>query len=212
MRRRGCDPGPALASPRTESSTAIRVVILDDHPAMRAGLTGLLTGEPQLQPLGAVACAAELYATLHRARADVVLLDYHLPDDDGLHVCRTLKQRDRVQGVLLYSAFAGPRLAIPAALAGADGLLHTSAPAPELYRAIRAVARGERVMPPIPRELLALAGAYVSCEDLPVLAMAAEGADLACIAEALCTTAPAIRARTDAMIEQLRLIVPSTTW
>ena len=115
-------------------------------------------------------------------------------------------------GVLLYSAFAGPRLAIPAALAGADGLLHTSAPAPELYRAIGAVARGERVMPPIPRELLALAGAYDSCDDLPVLAMAAEGADVACIAEALCTTAPAIRARTDAMIEQLRLIVPWTTW
>ena len=139
-------------------------------------------------------------------------MDYHLPDHDGLHVCRTLKRRDRAPGVLLYSAFAGPRLAIPAALAGADGLLHKSAPAAELYRAIRAVARGERVMPPIPRELLALAGAYVSCEDLPVLAMAAEGADVACIAEALCTTAPAIRARTDAMIEQLRLIVPWTTW
>lgn len=89
----------------------------------------MLTAEPQLVPLAAAACADEIMPALQRAQPDVVLLDYHLPGSDGLAVCGMLKQEAAAPAGLLYSAFASGRLAIPAILAGADGVLHKSAPA-----------------------------------------------------------------------------------
>ena len=88
----------------------------------------------------------------------MVVLDYHLPGDDGLVLCRRIKGELPAPAVLLYSAYADASLTIPALLAGADGLVNKAAPAHELYDAIRRVARGERVLPPISRELLNDAG------------------------------------------------------
>jgi DNA-binding NarL/FixJ family response regulator len=190
----------------------IRVLVIEDHPAMRAGLTGVLTAEPQLVPLASVACANEILPAVERMRPDVVLLDYHLPGSDGLAVCRTLKRQAHPPAVLLYSAYACDRLAIPAILAGADGMLHKSAPAPELYRAIHAVACGRRVMPSIPGELLALAGDRLEPVDRRVLDMALYGSAPAAIARELRTTPAAIRARIDRIIERLHVAVPDASW
>ncbi|QEC48287.1 response regulator transcription factor [Baekduia soli] len=187
----------------------IRIMLVDDHPAMRAGLTGVLTAEPGMVPLGAAASAAELLPVLNRTRPDVVLLDYHLPDTDGLLLCRRLKREIPAPAVLLYSAYADAQLALPAILAGADGLLHKSAPAPALYDAIRCVARGERVMPPVPRELLTAASAKVEAEDLPLIGMALDGALPDDMAAALRCDATEIAARVDAILERLRVEVPT---
>ena len=108
--------------------------------------------------------------------------------------------------MLLYSAYADSAMVVPAILAGADGLLNKSAPAPELFDALRAVARGDRVLPPVPRELLESAGARVEPGDLPILAMMVDGTPIAEVAEA---HAPAghrdVARRVDAMIERLRV-------
>jgi len=66
------------------------------------------------------------------------------------------------------------RRAIPATLAGVDGLVSKAAPASELYDAIRRVVRGERVLPPISRELLEAANAELEPEELPILGMTLE--------------------------------------
>lgn len=191
---------------------AIRIMVVEDHPAMRAGLTGVLTAEPHLVPLAVAACADEILPALQRARPDVVLLDYHLPGSDGLAICAMLKRDAPAPAVLLYSAFASGRLAIPAILAGADGVLHKSAPAPDLYRAIRMVACGERVMPAISGELLALAGDRLDPADRPLLCMAVDGSGPAAIGRALGSTPAAICARIDGMIERLKVSVPDASW
>ena len=113
----------------------IRVLLVDDHPAMRTGLAAVLAAEPGMVVLGAAASAEELSPALNRTKPDVVLLDYHLPSSDGLVLCRMLKRAVPAPGVLLYSAYADASLAIPAILAGADGLLNKAAPAKELYDA-----------------------------------------------------------------------------
>ena len=166
----------------------IRILIVDDHPAMRAGLSAALRAEPSLVPLNVASSVADLWPTLNRTKPDVVVLDYHLPGDDGLVLCRRIKRQVPPPAVLLYSAYADASLTIPARLAGVDGLINKSAPANELYDAIRRVARGERVLPPISRELLDAAGRDLAPEELPILGMTLENTSVSEMATALGVT------------------------
>jgi DNA-binding NarL/FixJ family response regulator len=187
----------------------IRLLIVDDHPAMRAGLTAVLRAEPGLVPLASASSAEDLEPAVQRTKPDVVLLDYHLPGTDGLRLCRRLKRQPPAPAVLLYSAYADASLVIPAVLAGADGLLNKSAPAPELFDALRSVARGERVLPPIPRELLATAAERLDPEHMPVLAMMVDGTPAGEVAETLRMSPGEISRTLDDMIDRLRVDVPA---
>jgi DNA-binding NarL/FixJ family response regulator len=183
----------------------IRLLIVDDHPAMRAGLTAVLRAEPGIVPLGAASSEDDLPVMLERTRPDVVLLDYHLPGADGLKLCRRIKREEQAPAVLLYSAYADSAMVVPAILAGADGLMNKSAPAPELFDALRAVARGDRVLPPVPRALLEAAGGRVAPEDQPILAMMLDGTSPAEVADTLRVDRREVSHRIDAMIERLRV-------
>jgi two-component system response regulator DevR len=183
----------------------IRLLIVDDHPAMRAGLTAVLRAEPGIIPLGTASSEDDLGTMLTRTKPDVVLLDYHLPGADGLKLCRRLKRDIPAPAVLLYSAYADSSMVVPAILAGADGLLNKSAPAPELFDALRAVARGDRVLPPVPRALLESAGQRVAPEDLPILAMMVDGTPIVEVAEAMRADVRDVARRVDVMIERLRV-------
>ena len=189
----------------------IRVLLVDDHPAMRTGLAAVLAAEPGMVVLGAAASAEDLAPALNRTKPDVVLLDYHLPSSDGLVLCRVLKRSVPAPGVLLYSAYADASLAIPAILAGADGLLNKAAPAKDLYDAIRRVARGDRVLPAVPPDLLDAASARLEPEDLPILGMILEGASPADVAATLRLEPRDLSARLDRMIGRLRIEVPAAT-
>ncbi len=187
----------------------IRILIVDDHPAMRAGLAAVLRAEPGFVPLDVAASATELWPALHRTRPDVVVLDYHLPTDDGLVLCRRIKRDPVAPRVLLYSAYADTALTIPALLAGVDAIVSKSAPASELYDVLRRVVRGERVLPPISRELLDAAGASLEPGDLPILGMTLEGTPVGEMAVTLGVETSEIARRLDLMIGQLKVAVPA---
>jgi DNA-binding NarL/FixJ family response regulator len=154
----------------------IRVAIADDHHAVRLGLRAAIDSAPGLTPAGAASNAAELTPLLYRTRPDVLLLDYHLPDADGLTLCRTIKSDAPSPGVLLYSAFAEPWMTVPAIVAGADGLVHKGVAPRELFEAIRTVAAGGTAMPHVSAELLEAAALALDRRDLPILAMVVERA------------------------------------
>ena len=187
----------------------IRILIVDDHPAMRAGLSAVLRAEAGLVPLSAAASASDLWPMLNRTKPDVVVLDYHLPGDDGLILCRRIKHQLAAPAVLLYSAYADAALTIPARLAGVDGLVSKSAPANELYDAIRRVARGERVLPPISRELLDDAGNRLKSDELPILGMTIEDTPLLDIATTLGVEPAEVAHRIDRMIKRLKIEIPA---
>jgi DNA-binding NarL/FixJ family response regulator len=187
----------------------IRVLPVDDHIALRAGLMAVLDAEPGIVPLDAASSEDDLWPVLRRTRPDVVLLDYHLPGRDGLTLCRLVKRTLPPPRVLLYSAYADASLAIPAVLAGADGLVHKSAPAGELYDALRLVARGRRVLPDLSRELLDAAARRLHPADLPVLGMVLDETPRDEIARTLRLDAAALDARIERMLDRLRVEVPS---
>jgi DNA-binding NarL/FixJ family response regulator len=188
----------------------IRVLLVDDHPALRAGLMTVLRGEPGFVPVGAAADDGDLWPLLNRTRPDVLLLDYHLPGRDGLVLCRRVKQSVPAPRVVLYSAYADASLAIPSMLAGADGLIHKGTPAHELFEALRTVVGGKVVLPPISRELLDAASARLEPEDLPILGMLLDRTPHAEIATTIDIQPEALGQRIDRMIERLRVEVPAS--
>jgi DNA-binding NarL/FixJ family response regulator len=185
----------------------IRVAIVDDHHAVRLGLQTALTAEPGLVPVGTASTAAELTPLLYRTDPDVVLLDYQLPDDDGLTLCRQIKSAGRTPSVILYSAFADASMTVPAIVAGADGLVHKSVRPQELFEAIRAVAAGGVVLPLVSPPLLEAAGLQLDADDLPILGMLVDRTAPRDIATTLGIDDAQLKRRVRRMLSRLNLPV-----
>jgi DNA-binding NarL/FixJ family response regulator len=133
--------------------------VVDDHAAVRLGLNAAISARPGLVYVGAVPDGELLPSLLYRVRPDVVVLDYELPQVNGLELCRRIEADVLAPAVVLYSAYADQALTIPALVAGIDGMVHKDAPALELFTAIEAVAHGEKHLPaPVPELAHAAAG------------------------------------------------------
>jgi DNA-binding NarL/FixJ family response regulator len=164
----------------------IRVVVIEDHPALRAGVRTVIDSEPGLVFVGESNGSEEsVWPLLRRTRPDVVLLDYHLPSTDGLQLCHHIKRQITPPRVLIYSAYASPPLALPALLANADGLIDKGLQARDLFESIRIVCRGERLIPEVSRYLMSEALEQLEPDDRPVVGMLLDGAADAEIAEVL---------------------------
>ena len=163
----------------------IRVAILDDHPAVLAGLERLATTAPDLVAVATAETPKALLCELGRRSADVVVVDYDLARGDGLAVCQQLKEQPRPPAVVVYSAYAGPALAIAARIARADALVNKSAPVSELLSAIRRVAAGEPVLPAVDHDLHHAAMSRLDEDDVAVAAMLLSGASRQAIAATL---------------------------
>jgi len=175
----------------------IRILIVDDHPAVRAGLVAVLRSEPGLVPVGAAADEQEGW------RLDLVLLDLHLPGGNSLALCRRIKAHDQRTRVLIYSAFAHDELAIAATLAGADGMLDKTAPMLELFDGIRRVHRGEHLLPPVTPERLQDARAQIPTQDWPIVAMLLDGTPDADIATTLGVRPEELDGRVERLLARL---------
>ena len=156
-------PQPAIAP--------VSVLVVDDHPALREGLIGLLEQEPEFTPLGAVPSERELVATLLRVRPDVIVLDYALGRGDGLKTCFRIKQLPDPPRVVLYSAYVDDVFTVPATVAQADAIVSKSAPVETLLEALRGEAQGAHTVPRPQPEALDAASARLGPEDLPVVGM-----------------------------------------
>jgi DNA-binding NarL/FixJ family response regulator len=182
----------------------LRIALLDDHPAVLAGLQRLLDRTPDLQPVCVADNAPRLLRELDGARPDVVVVDYDLARGDGLTVCQTLKARVRPPRVVIYSAYAGPGLAISSRLAGADALVDKRAPAGELIETIRRVAAGESVSPEVSADAQQAAMARLAPDDVAVASMLLAGTSHHGIAETLATDRRDVAHRVRRIVGQLR--------
>lgn len=127
----------------------IRVVLVDDHPVVRAGVRALIEGQDDLAVVGEAASAVEALSVVGRERPDVVLMDLSLGAGEGGAATtgriRALPDPPRVLVLTTYDTESDILAAIDA---GASGYLLKDAPPDELFRAVRATARGETVLSP----------------------------------------------------------------
>ena len=180
-----------------------RLVIVDDHAAVRAGVASLLASEPDLTVKATVGTAAEAEAECRHHQPHVLVADYHLPDLDGLSLCLRLDARDGPP-VVLYSAFADEHLGVLAIVAGARALVAKSADPTELVAAVRAVADHARALNAPRPAALHSAGAQLDPDDLPVLGMLTAGVEPSEIAQTLGIQEDWLTARRWAMLTRLR--------
>jgi DNA-binding NarL/FixJ family response regulator len=163
------------------------LLIVDDHAAVRAGLTTLVAPEPGLEVVAVEADAEAGLEAAERLLPALALVDVHLPGDDGLSLCLRLRESrpEVAPRVVLYSAFADDLLVILAAVAGADALVPKSADPEELVRTLLAAARGQGSRPTASPSALATIAAALDPADLPILGMLVHGTSPAEVAETL---------------------------
>ncbi len=182
----------------------IRVALLDDHPAVLAGLDRLLGRSEGLRTVALADRPESLFRALERSPADVVVVDYDLARGDGLSVCQRLKDRAHAPAVVVYSAYAGPALAIAARIAGADAVVDKGNAAANLVDVVRRVAGGEQVLPDVPLYARAAALRRLEPEDVPVASMRLSGTPLHGIAEALVVDRREVARRIRRIVGRLR--------
>jgi len=161
-------------------SGPIRLLIADDHPVVRDGLIGLFSRDDDFEVLGEAADGAEAVRLAERLAPDVILMDLRMPQVDGVTAIAELARRGVTARVLVLTTFDTDSDVRPAIVAGATGYLLKDAPRSELFRAVRAAARGEAVLSPsVATRLLgqvrAPAQDELSRRELEVLELVARG-------------------------------------
>jgi DNA-binding NarL/FixJ family response regulator len=136
------------------SEPTIRVVIVDDHAVLRAGLEQLLAGQPDLEVVGTAASGGEAVQVVRELRPDVVLMDLQMPGVDGVSATREIVA-EHLADVLVLTSYSDAERIVGALDAGAMGYLLKDADPDEVLTGIRSVARGESpINPRAARELL----------------------------------------------------------
>jgi two-component system response regulator DevR len=132
---------------RPEESPSLKVLLVDDHPIVRAGLHTIMT-RAGLEIVGEASTAAAAIDESARLEPDVVLMDVRLADGSGVTACREIRAANPAIRVLFLSAFADHDALLATAFASAGGYLLKQIGADSLVQAIRTVATGLSVFHP----------------------------------------------------------------
>src|SRR4030088_3619435 len=124
----------------------IRLLIVDDHELVRAGLRTLLQAEPDLEGVAEAGTGSQALAHARRLRPDVILLDARLPDMSGPDVCRELCEALPDVAVAILTTFSDDELVRGCVRAGARGYLLKEIARLDLAASLRALASGEAVI------------------------------------------------------------------
>ena len=157
----------------------IRVVVVDDHPVVRDGLVGMLSGQPDITVVGQAADGRDALLQVQHHDPDVVLMDLRMPDMDGVEAITELQRRGHRARILVLTTYDRDDDIVPAIEAGATGYLLKDTPRDDLFRAVRATSRGESTLTPsvASRLMGRMRGApqTLSAREVEVLKLVARG-------------------------------------
>ena len=161
-------------------AAVIRLLVVDDHPVVRAGMVAVLGEESDFEVVGEAANGAEALGLVPRLRPDVVLMDLRMPVMDGAEATARITAEPDAPHVLVLTTYDTDADIVRAVEAGARGYLLKDAPTGVLADAIRRAARGETVLaPPVAARLAdrlrAPARPELTARELEVLGLVARG-------------------------------------
>ena len=193
---------PRLSHPQVCTSTGkTTVLVVDDHPVLRAGLRSLLSGEHDIEVTGDVASGEDAYRWYRAHRADVVLMDLAMSGYGGMEALRRILQFDPVARIIVYSVYSTEVMLNRALALGALGYVTKCCDVDVLLTGIREVAqqRGyvspdmipvmvrHRVVPErVPLEQL-------SDREFQILLLTAQGQSVSECAKVLCLSEKTVR-------------------
>ena len=182
-----------------------RLLIVDDHAAVRAGLRELLADEPDFEVVADVEGAEAAVSVAERRPVDVAVVDYQLGSRNGLWLSRKLKRLPAPPAVLIYSAYADGVLAAAAVVAEADAIVSKGRLGSELRHEIRRIARGGSGVRPLPEWLGDTLRGSFGHEEQAIFGMMLAGIAAPEIAQTLGLSDAELECRLGAMLGKLEM-------
>lgn len=164
----------------------IKVLIADDHPVVREGLFAMLSRQPDFKVVGEAKDGVEAVEMARRLNPDVVLMDLRMPEMDGVEAMRQIKSTNPDIKFIILTTYSDDEYIFSGLEAGARAYLLKDAPREELFKAIRAVHKGESLIQPVVASKLidrfaelsrrAPSGEQLTERELEILQLMAKGA------------------------------------
>src|SRR5689334_10211991 len=199
-------PTTESVTPRDDPLAPTRLLVVDDHPAVRAGLRELLADEADFHVVAAVATAEAGVDIAKREPIDVAVVDYQLNGRNGLWLSRKLKRLAQPPAVLIYSAYTDGVLAAAAVAAEADAIVSKGKLGIELCDAIRTVASGHRDLPAVPPRLAEILRRRLDHEQQAIFGMLLAGIRPLEIAATLGLSSAGLESRLWEMLRRLETL------
>jgi two-component system response regulator DevR len=171
----------------TTHPSALRLLVVDDHEVVRAGLVALLERRAAFAVVAAVGTAAEAIEAARRYRPDLVIMDVRLPDGSGIEAARQIRAENPAIRVVMLTSYPDEAAVFAAIVAGASGYLLKGIRGGDLIAALEAVGRGESLLDPAVTEQVLerirrfAAGTYadelaqLTAQEQTILLLVAEG-------------------------------------
>ncbi|MFN8470519.1 MAG: response regulator transcription factor [Caldilineaceae bacterium] len=158
----------------------IRVLLVDDHPVVRAGIEGILSSQTDIEVVGEASDGTEAIALNQTLQPDVILMDLQMPEMDGVTAIKAICEQANPPHILVLTTYDTDADIVQAIQAGATGYLLKDTPREDFFAAVRQVAKGESVLTPVVASRLmarmrAPAEEQLSERELEVLALVAQG-------------------------------------
>jgi two-component system, NarL family, response regulator len=187
--------------------TPVRILIVDDHPVVRAGLASMLGTQAGLKVIGSASTGEEALKILLRESADIILLDLRMPGMNGIELLQALQGMQAPPRVIVLTSFEMDEDIYRAVQAGAHGYLLKSTPQQEIFEAIAAVHSGKRYIPRHIADHLAdrMMRSSLTSRELEILEMLAKGCTNKEIGSALAISDNTVRNHVISIIAKLEV-------